>query len=58
MRVGIATLLLPESDIKLVAEASSGRDAISKFRECRPDITLMDLQMPEINGLTRLLRSG
>lgn len=50
IRVGIATLLLPESDMKLVAEASNGRDAIAKFRECRPDVTLMDLQMPEMNG--------
>jgi DNA-binding NarL/FixJ family response regulator len=50
IRVGIATLLLPESDMKLVGEASNGREAIAKFRECRPDVTLMDLQMPEMNG--------
>jgi len=50
IRVGIATLILPESDMRLVAEASNGRDAIAKFRECRPDVTLMDLQMPEMNG--------
>jgi DNA-binding NarL/FixJ family response regulator len=43
IRLGIATLLLPESDMKLVGEASNGREAISKFRECDPDITLMDL---------------
>src|SRR5271165_2010685 len=51
IRVGIATLLLPESDMKLVGEASNGREAISKFRECGPDITLMDLQMPEMSGV-------
>ena len=50
IRVGIATLLLPESDRKLVGEASNGREAIATFRECRPDITLMDLQMPEMSG--------
>lgn len=50
IRVGIATLLLPESDMKLVGEASNGREAIAKFRECRPDVTLMDLYMPEMNG--------
>ena len=50
IRVGIATLLLPESDMKLVGEASNGREAIAKFRECQPDITLMDLQMPLMNG--------
>jgi DNA-binding NarL/FixJ family response regulator len=50
IRVGIATLLLSESDMKLVGEASNGREAISKFRECHPDVTLLDLQMPEMNG--------
>ena len=47
IRFGIGTLLLPESDMKLVGEASNGREAISKFRECDPDIALMDPQMPE-----------
>jgi DNA-binding NarL/FixJ family response regulator len=51
IRVGIAMLLLPESDMKLVGEASNGREAIAKFRECLPDVTLIDLQMPEMNGL-------
>jgi DNA-binding NarL/FixJ family response regulator len=50
IRVGIATLLLPESDMKVVGEASNGREAIDKFRECHPHVTLMDLQMPEMNG--------
>src|SRR4051794_22131777 len=51
IRVGIATLLLPESDMRLVGEASNGREAIAKFRECLPDVMLIDLQMPEMNGL-------
>jgi len=55
IRVGIATLLLAESDIELVGEATNGREAIAKFRECRPDVTLMDLQMPEINGLDAIV---
>jgi two-component system, NarL family, response regulator len=55
IRVGIATLLLPESDMKLVGEASNGREAISKFRECHPDVTLMDLQMPEMNGFDAMV---
>src|SRR5436190_21774867 len=55
IRVGIATLLLPESDMKMVGEASNGREAISKFRECDPDITLMDLQMPEMSGFDAIL---
>jgi DNA-binding NarL/FixJ family response regulator len=55
IRVGIATLLLPEPDMKLVGEASNGWEAITKFRECDPDVTLMDLQMPEMNGFDAIL---
>jgi len=55
IRVGIATLLLPESDMKLVGEASNGVEAIAKFRECLPDVTLMDLQMPEMNGFDAIV---
>lgn len=50
LRSGIATLVNAEADMKLVAEASSGREAIELFRAHRPDVTLMDLQMPEMNG--------
>lgn len=53
-RSGIAALLATQSDMKLVAEASNGREAIEKFRAYRPDITLLDLQMPEMNGLDAL----
>src|ERR1700731_4622098 len=55
IRVGIATLILPESDMKVVGEASNGREAIAKFRECRPDVTLMDIQMPEMNGFDAII---
>ena len=51
IRTGIATLVGPESDMKLVGEGSTGREAIAKFRECLPDVTLMDLQMPDMNGI-------
>ena len=51
IRVGIATLIGPESDMEVVAEASNGREAVAKYREIRPDVTLMDLQMPHMNGL-------
>ena len=54
-RGGIAALLATQPDMKLVAEASSGREAIEQFRAHRPDITLMDLQMPEMNGLDALM---
>jgi DNA-binding NarL/FixJ family response regulator len=55
IRVGIATLVGPEADMKLVGEASNGREAIAKFRECHPDVTLMDLQMPEMNGIDAMI---
>jgi DNA-binding NarL/FixJ family response regulator len=55
IRGGIAALLLPEPDMKLAGEASNGREAIARFRECRPDVTLMDLQMPEMNGFDAIV---
>lgn len=51
LREGIAALVNTEPDMKLVAEASNGREAVQKFRLHRPDVTLMDLQMPEVNGI-------
>ena len=55
IRAGIATLLLTESDIELVGEATNGGEAIAKFREFRPDVTLMDLQMPETDGFDAII---
>jgi len=55
IRVGIATLVAPESDMKVVGEASNGREGIAKFRECLPDVTLMDLQMPDMNGIDAMI---
>ena len=51
VREGISVLLSTEPDMALVGEACNGRDAIQQFRALLPDITLMDLQMPEMNGL-------
>jgi DNA-binding NarL/FixJ family response regulator len=51
LREGIAKLIGNQSDIELVAEASNGREAIELFRMHRPDVTLMDLQMPEMGGI-------
>jgi DNA-binding NarL/FixJ family response regulator len=51
IREGIAALIAIQRDIQLVAEASSGREAVEKFRTARPDVTLMDLQMPEMSGI-------
>ena len=55
VRRGIATLVADQSDMSLVAEASNGREAIQQFRGHRPDVTLMDLQMPEMNGLDAII---
>jgi two-component system, NarL family, response regulator len=50
LREGIAAIVAGEGDMVIVAEAGNGRDAIEQFRVHRPDITLMDLQMPIMNG--------
>jgi DNA-binding NarL/FixJ family response regulator len=54
-RNGIAALLATQPDMCLVAEASNGREAVQQFRAHRPDITLMDVQMPVMNGVDALL---
>src|SRR5215475_7371216 len=51
LRKGIAALVNAEPDMKLVAEAANGREAVEKFRLHRPNVTLMDLQMAEMNGI-------
>ena len=55
LRQGIAALIAAQSDMTLVAEAANGREAIQQFRAHQPDVTLMDLQMPEMNGLDALI---
>jgi len=56
LREGIAALVNAEPDMKLVAEATTGEEAIEKFRQHRPDVTLMDLQMPGLNGCEAISR--
>jgi DNA-binding NarL/FixJ family response regulator len=55
LREGISALVNAESDTKLIAEASNGQEAIEKFRLHRPDVTLMDLQMPGLNGIEAII---
>jgi DNA-binding NarL/FixJ family response regulator len=55
LREGVAALLASQPDMALVAEASNGREAIEQFRIHRPDVTLMDLQMPEMNGVDAMI---
>ncbi|AXC12814.1 DNA-binding response regulator, LuxR family [Acidisarcina polymorpha] len=56
LRKGIAALVNAEDDMKLVAEASSGEQAIEKFRAHRPDVTLMDIQLPGVNGIECIIQ--
>jgi DNA-binding NarL/FixJ family response regulator len=56
LRKGIAALVNGEPDLKLVAEASNGKEALDAFRSHRPDVTLMDLQMPEVDGIDAISR--
>lgn len=51
LRLGISAIVEGQSDMILVAEAGNGADALDKFRATRPDVTLMDLQMPRVNGV-------
>jgi len=55
LRQGIAAMVDLEPDMELVAQASTGREAIEQFRRHRPDITLMDLQMPDISGIEAII---
>jgi DNA-binding NarL/FixJ family response regulator len=55
VRQGIAGLMAIHSDMKVVAEATNGREAIHQFRAHHPDVTLMDLQMPEMGGLDAII---
>lgn len=56
LRKGIAALVNAEPDMKLIAEASNGQEAIESFRLHRPDVTLMDIQMPAFNGIEAISR--
>src|SRR5271156_119940 len=55
LREGIASLVGSQPDMKLIAEASTGREALEQFRKHRPDLTLMDLQMPDMDGVEAMV---
>src|SRR6266851_5930650 len=55
LREGIAALIKSQADMDLVGEAGSGGEAIKRFREHRPDVTLMDLRLPDLSGIDALI---
>ena len=55
LRDGIAALIEGQPDMVLVGEAANGLEAIDRYRECQPDVTLMDLQMPQMGGIDALI---
>ena len=55
LREGIAAIINHQSDMVLVSQACGGREAIQQYREHRPDVTLMDLRMPDLSGIDALL---
>lgn len=55
LRQGVRALAADEDDMEFVAEASSGLEAIEEFRKHRPDIVLIDLQMPDMNGIDAMI---
>jgi DNA-binding NarL/FixJ family response regulator len=55
LREGIAAVINGQPDMTMIAQASSGREAIQLFRQHRPDVTLMDLRMPDISGIDALI---
>jgi DNA-binding NarL/FixJ family response regulator len=55
LREGIAAIITHQSDMMLVSQASGGREAILQYREHQPDVTLMDLRMPDLNGIDALI---
>ncbi len=59
VRKGIASILNNEADIDLVAEGGNGQDAVELFRRHQPDVTLMDLRMPQLDGIAavKLIRA-
>jgi DNA-binding NarL/FixJ family response regulator len=55
LREGISAMIKSQPDMMLVAEASNGRDGLARFREHKPDVTLMDLRLPDMNGIDTMI---
>ncbi len=60
VREGLASLIRRKPDMTVVGEASNGREAVDLWKQCRPDVTLLDLRMPELDGVSTIkeIRAG
>ena len=60
VREGLASLIARKPDMTVVGEASNGREAVDLWKQCRPDVTLLDLRMPELDGVGTIkeIRAG
>ena len=55
LRIGVSAIIACQADMALVAEATNGHEALEQYRKVRPDVTLMDLQMPDMNGVDAII---
>ena len=55
LREGVAVLVSQQPDLLMVGEASTGREAVEQFRNTRPDVTLMDIKMPDMSGIDAII---
>src|SRR5689334_11097706 len=55
LREGIAAIINSQPDMEMVATAATSREAMTRFRECHPDITLMDLRLPDVGGIDTMI---
>ena len=55
LRQGIAAVINSQTDMEMVSQASTGTEALQKFRTCKPDITLMDLRLPDLSGIDAII---
>jgi len=56
LRAGLGEAISSQDDMRLAGEASNGREAIERYQELRPDVTIMDIAMPELDGVTPFQR--
>ena len=56
-RVGVSTILNAQPDMTVIAEAANGQQAVERFRQSNPDVALLDMRMPVLNGVQAMARN-